>query len=546
MLEKISAPLKPLLLTKSENVPLTDKLESEKTTQVIERHILLESSPWIPIFISDDGLDAKILITQQNMSLNKKLIEERHIPNKRILARIAKEIEHKDEVYLFKAKIEHNKALIDISATLTQLISSGLLETFLYHARRSGNLVVTQLRAKGLDAHALSQLPASVIENKDYVTSLSHVVFARDVTNIALKVLPSSDANIKPLSRQLIDGSEQIKSKIYMQPQLDRRSEPRFMLNKPVKVGLSLLKKIDGELLDLSPSGLKIRLSPALIDQLPYSLKIDINAIGLRAGKYNVIRKCRQTGIVRLCVSGNQSQKQETRKTINDLIKKNEEYFEQRNKSALEKQEFMLLWELAARYQPSLGVICITHPNPNDRMKTVYAESFPRDAGPFKGDGTRLYMHGIFADKDTDTPQSSLLAGIIENTIKQKEIIHCRNRRKKNIIPITDEQFYTVGRDSLREMRLQNKADLFVSDVQAFQVDLSQNNFIHERVNWLKAHSPALGGTFKKSLSSYTHVIFCTDVSLLHNALLMHSHSAEVVKDKDNSNTDTDENRSVA
>lgn len=545
-LQKIKVQLKSFLETISERVPLIDTLEHEKTTQAIERDILLESSPWIPLFISDDGLDIKVLMTKQNIKLNQKIATADHIPRKRVLERIIKEFEHKDEIYLFRAKIEHNKVMIDIVATITQLLSAGLLETFLYHARRTGNLTITQLRAKSLDAHALSKIPTSAIENKGAIDSLAHVIFARDVTQNAAKLLPSVITEIKPLPRLFIDDSETLISKTLLHPQLDRRSEPRFMLQKPLKITLSIFKKLDGELLDLSPSGLKIRIPSSRVRQLPSVLKIDISAIGIRTGKYNVITKCPKNGIVRLCVAGTNEQKNEIRTLINDLITKNEEYFSHRDKKAVERKEFAQLWEVATRYQPSLGVICANSANPNHHMKGVYAESSLRDAGPFKGDGTRLYMHGIFADVNTDSTRSSLLAGMLNNTIKQKSIIHCRLRRKNNIVPITNEQFFKVSREAIKAMCTSKQAGIYVIDVQCCRVDLSQNNVIHNHVNWLKEHSPRLGRVFEKSLSSYSHVIFCTDVSLLHNALLMHSHSTEVEKGEPNSNTDIDANRSVA
>lgn len=518
-LKRIKDSLVKLLNERAIHFPLERSLESEKTTQIIERNILFATSPWIPLFHSKSNNEVSILLTERNIRENKSLAAMHELPTARFFNRIAEEMECKDEAYLFQGKVESKHGNIRIAASLSQLLNNGLLETFLFHARKTSSLKVMQVRAKSVTHEVIAEIAHSTSSASSRLHSVDTVFFVRDVTSQIIPALPDDIEQAKPLPKQFIDNDQKLDFKLYMEDMINRRSEPRYMLNKPALIIAGLLKRIDGELLDISISGAKIRISPDMLANVPYNIKVDIKTIGLRGAQYKVVSKCTRTGIIRLVASG--KNKQATRKTLHSLISRNHDYFAKRDKSASEREDFNALWELAARYLPSLGVVCVSAKASRDLIKTVYADSFPRDAGPFRGDGSRLYMHGVFADMDKDSPQSALLDSIIDGSVPRHSVIHCRHRIKKNIYPLTNEQFFKVERENLRTLTLKRMTDIFVCDVQGFKVDASTIPLVQKRVEWLSSNDKSLAKTFSKTLSLYTHAVFCTDISLLHSALMI-------------------------
>ena len=516
---RIKTNLTKLINERAVHFPLEKSLESEKTTQIIERNILFATSPWIPLFHSKDDDEVSILLTERNIRENKNLAIVQELPTTRFFKRIAKEMSCKDEAYLFQGKVESKLGNIRIAASLAQLLNNGLLETFLYHARKTSSLKVMQVRAKSVSSETCEELLNSLNSNSSLLCSTNTVFFVRDVTSQVLPALPDDISQAKPLPKQFIDNDERMSFKLYMEDMINRRSEPRYMLNKTASITVGLLKRIDGELLDISISGAKIRVPIDMLTNVPYNIKVDIKSIGLRSAQYKVVNKCSRTGIIRLVASG--KNKQSTRKTLHNLINKNSDYFAKRDKSASERENFNALWELAARYLPSLGVVCVSPKASRELIKTVYADSFPRDAGPFRGDGSRLYMHGIFADMDKDKPQSTLLTSIVDGSTMRHSVIHCRHRAKKNIYPLTNEQFFQVERENLRNLTLKRMTDIFVCDVQGFTVNAYTIPLVQKRMEWLSSNDKSLANIFKKTLSLYTHAVFCTDISLLHSALII-------------------------
>ncbi len=517
--KRVSKEYSKLLNERSIHFPLEKSLESERTTQIIERNILFATSPWIPVFYNKGDDEVCILLTERNIRENKNLAAMHELPTARFFNRILEEMKCKDEAYLFQGKVESKNGFIRIAASLSQLLNNGLLETFLFHARKTNSLKIMQVRAKPVSSSTRNEIADNLNITTNRLSSIETVFFVRDITSQIIEALPDDIQHAKPLPKQFIDNDEKLVFKLYMEDMINRRTEPRYVLKKPASISLGLLQRVSGELLDISISGAKIRISPEMISNIPFKIKIDIKSIGLSGAQYKVVFKCYQTGILRLAVSG--KNKQTTRKTLHSLVSRNPDYFAKRDKSASEREDFNALWELASRYLPSLGVICVNPKESRDLIKTVYADNFSRDAGPFRGDGRRLYMHGVFADMDHDKPKSSLLNAITSGSTMRHSVIHCRHRIKKNIYPLTREQFFKVEREQLRALTLKRMADIFVCDVQGFAVDASTIPLIQKRIEWLTANDTLLAKTFIKTLSLYTHAVFCTDISLLHSALMI-------------------------
>lgn len=509
----------------SRTTALEPELESERVTQAIERDMLVYNSPWIPFHLDSHLKEIKILLTKQNFVAGNNASFIDNLPGQSVIERLKKELSKRDETFLFQGRIEYRGARINIAATLNELLLSGLLETFIAHSKRTGTLRVSQFRVKHIE-DIKNELDSLKQCNKADFTSISHMYFVRDVTNETIKRLPEDNAvQLRPLPKLFIDNGQPVETRLYMDVDVDRRTEPRYMIVKPATIHIHLLRKLDAELLDISLSGMKMRVDKGDIMSLPDVIKVSIPQLGLGASVYKMVDKNTQSGVIRLRVAG--KKKQDVRDAVCRLIKKNAKYFSKRNKASDELNEFQILWELAARSLPSLGVVCVSSKNPKERIKTVYADGFKRDAGPFGGRDGQLYMHGIFADIDAEEPRSELLDNMLDDEVKNKLVIHCIDKKKRKIVPLKEKEFFGDVRDIISEARQKSKLDVLVSDVQCFKLDNMANPMISRRLSWLDAHEPRLANAFRKSLRLYTHVIFCTDISRIHNAILIKEFSAD-------------------
>ncbi len=521
--------IKAFVSSNSRTTALEPELESERITQAIERDMLVYNSPWIPFHIDSQANEIKILLTKQNFmgSNNASFID--NLPGKGVIARIKKELSKRDETFLFQGRIEYRGARIKIAATLNELLLSGLLETFIAHSKRIGTLSVSQFRVKPVDDF-INDLDVLKHCNKDNFTSMSKMYFVRDITSETTKQLPEDKAiQLRPLPKLFIDNGQAIQPRLYMDVDVDRRTEPRYMIKKQATIQINLLRKLDAELLDISISGMKMRVQKSDIMSLPDIIKVSIPELGLGVSVYKLVSKNTQSGIIRLRVAG--KKKQDVRAAVCRLIDKNDKYFAKRNKASDESMEFQILWELAARSMPSLGVVCVSSKNPKERIKTVYADGFKRDAGPFGGREGQLYMHGIFADIDAEEPRSELLDNMLDDLVKNKLVIHCIDKSKRKIVPVKEKEFFNDARGMISEARQKSKLDVLVSDVQCFKLDNTTNPVISRRLSWLHSQDPRLAKEFNKSLHFYTHVIFCTDISRIHNAILIKEFSVEKMKE---------------
>ena len=306
------------VLSNSRKTALEPELESERITQAIERDMLVYNSPWIPFHIDNQTKEIKVLLTKQNFmgSNNASFID--NLPGKSVIARIKKELSKRDETFLFQGRIEYRGTRIKIAATLNELLLSGLLETFIAHSKRTGTLSVTQFRVKPVDDF-INDLDVLVDCNKDNFTSITQMYFVRDITSETTKQLPEDTAiQLRPLPKLFIDNGNPIQTRLYMDVNVDRRSEPRYMIKKKAIIHIHLLRKVEAELLDISLSGMKMRVHKNDIMSLPDIIKVSIPELGLGASVYKVVNKHTQNGVIRLRVAG--KKKQDVRDAVCRLI----------------------------------------------------------------------------------------------------------------------------------------------------------------------------------------------------------------------------------
>ena len=118
--KRVSKEYSKLLNERSIHFPLEKSLESERTTQIIERNILFATSPWIPVFYNKGDDEVCILLTERNIRENKNLAAMHELPTARFFNRILEEMKCKDEAYLFQGKVESKNGFIRIAASLSQ------------------------------------------------------------------------------------------------------------------------------------------------------------------------------------------------------------------------------------------------------------------------------------------------------------------------------------------------------------------------------------------------------------------------------------------
>lgn len=495
---------------------LESELEKERFTQSVERDIVFASSPWVPIFLSDNVSDAKVLITKQSFKSNYALFNGNITLPRSVIERAVNECVSKSEAFIFMGSVKTKQGAKQIFTTLRDLLSQGLLESFIYRAKQTDSLKVLQVRLKQIDEDECQDvIEANGFHNFDQ--QFNRVLFVRDVTNTLSNDVDSEPTSLKAIPKSFAECGKGINFDCLVGRDVDRRKEPRFKLKRNVKIKYGLFSSLEAKVEDISPSGMKVKIRNSLPKDFPKVVRLSIPSINMHSIVYKVVSINDKT--IRLCVTSKSRLK--AHGIVNSLIRLNPDFFNKHNISHHRKLEFRVLWELAARNLPSVSVLCTKDVNPLKRLNVAYSQVVGRDAGLFRGDCDEIYLHGLFADKVIGAPRSRILTAFLSNEIKNALIVHCCFKKRRKVVSLTEEQFFSENRYQLELSAKSGKTNLFVNDLQCWKVHINHHPIVAEKLYWLSQVDEILHKKIEKSLSRYSHVITSTDVSLLHSGLLI-------------------------
>ena len=505
--------------------PLERELEIERVLQNLERDRILANSPWIPVFLCEqDGHLCPIyeLSTPKNSEYNVNFNVIKNLPTQKIFQNLIKELLVNKETFLLNGTIVGKKANINVAVTHRQLAKTGLVKQFVELATQSEQLNVVQFRLQLLDeAHKKIAFDIHDLIPSEFpeLSTISHVLFCKDVTNWIGNLKISKPEPFKPFPRAIIDDQTRWPIKVVMESAADRRSEARYQMDTPAKVSMGLFNQFDAVLNDLSSNGIKLTLDNPSMLTLDATVRVSIKELRLRGKKYEVIHYNESTGVLRLKLPIDEVQT-EGQKFLN-LFSRNIKYFNQRDNSIKQRNIHRFLWELSIRNQPCAAVLITNNRFTVDRLKTVYHKEDCFDLKPFDSFGNEVLMDGFFADKDTMSPKSQLLENMLRNNLRDAHVVHVVRSSDQRIIFVKEDEFlFGNVRNQISDYVTKKTADVCVSHLSAMRCNENNTPLTEKRLAQISKIDVEIYQKLKSMQKGYTHVMYLTNVSIFHNVLL--------------------------
>ncbi|CAN0322126.1 unnamed protein product, partial [Chrysoparadoxa australica] len=176
----------------------------------------------------------------------------------------------------------------------------------------------------------------------------------------------SAKCDFKPLSKTLRASGNNWRIDYVMEEHLDRRSETRYVIDKPASIKVGLLTSIDARVADLSASGMKLIVAPK--SELQKEIRVSVPELKIKGEKYKVVHYQAETGVVRLCLVED-TRKAKVSSSVDHMVEENTAYFKVRDIARIQRSTHRYIWELAVRHMPSLSVLCVMNRFTLDRLK---------------------------------------------------------------------------------------------------------------------------------------------------------------------------------
>ena len=227
--------------------PLQRDLEIERAMQELERDRILENSPWLPVFLAPEKKSLKPIIalfTKANVEYNdaEKLLAS--LQDKPIFATLVEELRKYNEAYVFHGNIKTKNGNVQITATHRQLLALKQLNALVYLLAKSGDFICTHCRLDSVTredkqkAFAIHDIASKEFEQ---LAQISHVLYCKDVSAYLTNLTLSAKCDFKPLSKTLKASGKNWRIDYVMEEDLDRRSETRYVIDKPASIRVGLL-----------------------------------------------------------------------------------------------------------------------------------------------------------------------------------------------------------------------------------------------------------------------------------------------------------------
>ena len=505
--------------------PLQRELEIERVMQDLERDRILENCPWMPIFLAPHEETFKpviALFTKANVEHNdtEKLLTS--LQDKLHFHSLIQELMRYKEAYVFHGRIKTKAGDVTITATHRQLLKLDQFSAIVYLLIKGGDFTCTQCRFDGIAAEdkqkafSIHDIPERDFE---HLAQLSQVIYCRDVSQYLRNLTLTEKCNFKPLARSLCPSGDNWRIDYVMEDDLDRRSETRYIIDKPAIIKVGLLSSIEVRVADLSPSGMKLLVSPGT--ELHSDIRVSVPDLKIKNEKYNVVHYNKQQGIVRLRLAHN-SKSVKGANNVDALVEENTAYFKLRDIARIQRLTHRFIWELAVRHMPSLAVLCVMNRHILDRLKTVYQSDMSDDLYPFSRTQNIIPLHGFFADKAVDKPKSAMLESMFKGAIENNLVVHCVRKSDNRLVYVKEQDFlYSRLRFQINQQLEENKIQISATDVTAVRCYGATTPLTKKRLAQLSKLDKTMYDKLEMMQAGYTHCIFITNMSALHHDLIM-------------------------
>jgi hypothetical protein len=507
-------------------LPLERELEIERLMQNLERDRIMANSPWIPVFlgIRDDDVLCPLfeLMTSINAEYNHGYSTLRDLPGKPILEKMLDELEQHQETFLIKGTIKTKTSEIMVAATHRQLMRAGLMKQFIELATRSHQIKVIQFRLQTIDpihkniAFDIHDMIANDFEELEPIT---HVLFCKDVSNWIGDLIISKSDPQKKFPKSIIDDQTRWPINVIMEGATDRRSGARYVMNRLASIKTALFQNTPATLNDISTSGMRLSLSRSSKVQAGDIIRVTVKELNISNQAYKVVDFNRVTGTLRLRLPS--KLKEEEGKKLQRLFDNNSAYFNQRDLSVKQRHIFRFLWELAIRNLPCASILITDNRFTIDRLKTIYHKEDCFDLNPFSTLGNAVPLDGFFADKNVPTAKSELLENMLGKNQRDSHVVHAVRKKSEQIIFIEEPEFlHGKVREQISKLVANGSVEACVTHLSAMRCKDAETPLTSKRLAQISKIDKEMYKKLNLMQKRYTHVIYMTNVSIFHNALL--------------------------
>ena len=502
--------------------PLQRELELERAMQDLERDRVLANSPWIPILLKQDKkqlVPALALLTPANVEANPDFNANVDLPNKGIVKKVIIELLDKSETFLISGRISTPHGPIEIAATHNELIKHDLLGQFVTMIMESGEFTVLHLRLKRLsEKERETAFGTHDILQTDYpdLDNLTHIMYCRDVSQWVGQLKELSSKPFKVFPKSFINEGQRWHVDKLMEEKIDRRAETRYRLEKSATVKTGLLKGYEATLLDISTSGMQLQIKDKKFTEAE-SVKVNVPELKIKGEKYDLVSYQAESGVLRLKIHKTQSK---TVELIQNVVSRNIKFFKVRDIASQQRNIHRFVWELAMRHVPSVSILVTQNRFTIDRLRGLYGCEDSIDLEPFAEFEHQASVHGFFADKGAEKPRSSLLENMFGNSQQEAHIIHCVRKLDRRTIFVEEEEFlFGKLRQQISNNVSDNKIDVYVTQINCRRSD-AETCLTAKRLAQLSKIDKDNYEKLKSTQKLYTHVLYLTNISSFHNALL--------------------------
>ncbi|MCW8092401.1 PilZ domain-containing protein [Alteromonas sp. ASW11-130] len=521
--KRLLAQLKKYIDTAAFHQPLKRELEIERAMQDLERDRILENSPWLPFFVKANKKQAIPIIalfTKSNVERNNahKFLDK--LSGKSSFNRLYAELQRYGEAFLFNGTVNTKKGPIDICATHRDLVASEQMSPLIYLMMKSGTLTCTHCRIDSIDeedknkAFEIHDLAKADFPELAVMTS---VIFCRDITHSLKELTIGEKCQFPAIPKSLIADKNKWSISYVMEEDLDRRSEHRYVIERDASIKTGLLTSFQCKVKDISASGMQIALNEKVeAAHFTDSIKISVPDFKMRNEKYMIVHYDERRGIMRLKLP-----EVNKKGSVDALLEQNLAFFRQRDIARTQQNTHRFIWELAMRHHPSVSVLCVSNRHILDRLKTVYQSEKSDDLYPFSRVQNVVPLHGFFADRETMRPKSALLEQFMIGKKQNALVVHCVRKDDNKLVYIAEKNFlYGTMRQNIANHLEQDKVELCVTHIETMRCHSATTPLTRKRLAQLSKIDKTVYDKLSNMQSAYTHVVYLTNESTLHNELL--------------------------
>lgn len=505
-------------------LPLERDLEVERVIQNLDRDLILANSPWIPVFLSSHGKEVQpsmALMSQVNFEFNGGFDTLNKLPSRKRLSSLMPELKKFSETFVLRGVFNTKKGPVTVMASFRELRAAKIFAPFIKMINQTQHLSVLHLRLSEI-TESPKQLARQIhdMSKKDYaeLDDITYVLFCKDVSKQIGTLSVPKETPQATFSSVIIDSQTKESINVVLEPSLDRRSEPRYQINKAASVKTGLISSIDATLKDLSVSGLRLELNGEHDISKGQLVKVSVPELKLRNEKYSVIDYEKTSNTLRLRVPQDE---QTLAETLASLVKTNAGYFKTRDIAKRQQNIYRFLWEVSIRKLPCVAILVTQNRHLLSRLSTVYGDFNANDLYPFRQSNNAVQLDGLLADKNTDKPVSSALKKMLSQAEQDMHVVHALKPKDKRIIHIEEDAFmFGKVREQITEHVHKGNIEACVTQLNAMKCKSHFTPLTQKRLAFISSIDVDLYEKLKDLQKVYSHVIYVTNMSSLHNAFL--------------------------